>query len=95
MATDEELKSTSNIKGILKHGTDSVNGTVFKVLDYQESEFLGAGSDMAMSITYHAEDAVGNVTEKMVMVHLADTTPQPYEPGYVRFPLRYLHIPLI
>ena len=40
---------------------------------------------MAMSITYHAEDAVGNVTEKMVMVHLADTTPQPYEPGYVRF----------
>lgn len=85
VATDEELKSTSNTKGILKHGTDSVNGTIFKVLDYQESEFLGAGSDMAMSITYHAEDAVGNVTEKMVMVHLADTTPQPYEPGYVRF----------
>ena len=85
VATDEELKSTSNTKGILKHGTDSVNGTVFKVLDYQASEFLGAGSDMAMSITYHAEDAVGNVTEKMVMVHLADTTPQPYEPGYVRF----------
>lgn len=85
VATDEELKSTSNTKGILKHGTDSVNGTIFKVLDYQESEFLGAGSDMAMSIIYHAEDAVGNVTEKMVMVHLADTTPQPYEPGYVRF----------
>lgn len=85
VATDEELKSTSNTKGILKHGTDSVNGTAFKVLDYQASEFLGAGSDMAMSITYHAEDAVGNVTEKMVMVHLADTTPQPYEPGYVRF----------
>lgn len=85
VATDEELKSTSNTKGILKHGTDSVNGTIFKVLDYQASEFLGAGSDMAMSITYHAEDAVGNVTEKMVMVHLADTTPQPYEPGYVRF----------
>lgn len=85
VAADEELKSSTNPDGKLKHGEDTVNKTKFTVLDYQTSDFLGAEADMAMTITYRAEDKVGNVTTKMVTVYLVDTTAQEYDSGNVRF----------
>ena len=84
-ATDEELKGAGNADGKMKNGTDSRNGTSFSVLDYQSDEFLGADGDVTMSITYRAEDSVGNVTTKMVTVHLVDTTAEEFDNGSVRF----------
>ncbi len=78
VATDEELKIDTNPDGKLKQGEDTINQTKFTVLDYQTSDFLGAETDMAMTITYRAEDKVGNVTTKMVTVYLADTTAQEF-----------------
>ncbi len=84
-ATDEELKGAGNADGKMKNGTDSINGTSFSVLDYQSDDFLGADGDVIMSITYRAEDSVGNVTTKMVTVHLVDTTAEEFDNGSVRF----------
>lgn len=85
MATDEELKSHMNPKGKLAHGADAMKNTEFTILDYQSSDFTGAETDMAMTITYCAKDAAGNVTTKMVTVHLVDTKGEEYDNGSVRF----------
>lgn len=85
VATDEELKSDTNPEGRMKNGEDTQNQTAFTLLDYQTSEFVGAEGDIAMTITYRAEDSVGNVTTKMVTVHLVDTTAQEFDSGSVRF----------
>lgn len=85
VATDEELKSDTNIDGRLKNGEDTTNKTRFTIVDYQTSDFVGAEGDVAMTITYRAEDAVGNETTKMVTVHLVDTSAKEYDKGMVRF----------
>lgn len=84
-ATDEELKSASNAEGILKNGADEENKTSFTIQDYQESDFAGAGGNTDMTITYQAEDSVGNVTTKTIRVHLVDTIAQKFDAGSVRF----------
>ncbi len=85
MATDKELESNVNPKGILKHGKDTKNHTSFTILDYQDSEFKGAENEMSLSVTYRAEDKAGNITTKRVMVYLVDTTGEECETGKVRF----------
>lgn len=84
-ATDAELKNEKNTKGELKNGKDSAAHTEFLILDYQASDFLEAESDMSMTITYCAKDAVGNSTTKMVTVYLVDTDAREYDSGCVRF----------
>lgn len=84
-ATDEELKKPENTEGILKNGVDDTNKTSFTILDYQESDFTGAEGNISMTITYRAEDSVGNVTTKTVEVYLVDTTAEKYDAGEVRF----------
>lgn len=84
-ATDEELKSDANKEGILKPGKDEAQKTSFTIQDYQASDFTDAECEMSMTITYRAKDAVGNVTTKMVKVHLADTSGKEYDTGLVRF----------
>ncbi len=85
LATDEELKSDANKDGRIKPGEDETQGTSFTIPDYQASEFIGAEQEMSVSITYRAEDAAGNVTEKLITIHLADTSGTSYETGKVRF----------
>ncbi len=84
-AVDEELKSDTNREGVLKSGRDEAQKTSFTIPDYQASEFTEAEYEMSMTITYRAEDAAGNVTTKMVRVHLADTSGTEYDTGSVRF----------
>lgn len=84
-AKDEELESDSNPEGQLKNGKDTINNTQFTISDYQASEFLGAEGNMALTITYCAEDSAGNMARKMVTVHLVDTIPKNYDNGSVRF----------
>lgn len=84
-AVDEEEKEEGNPKGELKPGIDSENKTKFCIPDYQKEDFQGADEDMEVTITYLAEDFVGNRTTKMVTVHLVDTTAKTYEDGRVRF----------
>ena len=85
VATDKELESDENKKGILKHGKDEKNNTSFTILDYQLSEFEGAESEMSLTVTYRAEDKVGNITTKQVTVYLVDTAGKEYDTGKVRF----------
>lgn len=84
-AMDEELKSDANRKGLLKPGKDAAANTSFTIPDYQASDFTDAEHEMRMTITYRAEDAVGNVATKTVSVHLADTSGKEYAAGKVRF----------
>ncbi len=84
-AVDEELKSDTNKTGVMKPGRDEEQKTSFTIPDYQASEFTDAENEMSMTITYRAEDAVGNVTTKTITVHLADTSGKEYNTGYVRF----------
>lgn len=84
-ASDEELKSDTNRDGIIKPGKDEMQKTSFTIQDYQASDFTDAECEMSMTITYRAEDAVGNVTTKMVKIHLADTSGKEYDTGRVRF----------
>lgn len=71
-ATDEELKSNTNPDGKLKNHEDAENGTSFVVYDYQAEEFTELNGSAVISVTYRAEDAAGNVTRKMIMVHIVD-----------------------
>lgn len=71
-ATDEELKSSTNPDGKLKNHEDAENGTSFVVYDYQAEEFTELNGSAVISVTYRAEDAAGNVTRKMIMVHIVD-----------------------
>lgn len=84
-ATDEELKSGANPEGVLKHGADASNQTSFTVLDYQAEDFTGAEAEMSLTVTYRAEDKVGNVTTKRVQVYLVDTAAKGCDTGTVRF----------
>lgn len=85
VASDKELESDENKKGILKHGKDEKHHTSFTIQDYQPSEFKGAESEMSLTVTYRAEDKVGNITIKRVTVYLVDTTGKEYDTGKVRF----------
>ena len=71
-ATDEEVKSGSNEEGRLKNFLDEENQTSFTVMDYQAEEFTGLTGSAVISVTYRAEDAAGNVTKKMILVHIVD-----------------------
>lgn len=84
-AVDEELKSDTNEAGVMKTGKDEEQKTSFTIPDYQASEFTDAENEMSMTITYRAQDAVGNVTTKTIKVHLADTSGKEYDTGCVRF----------
>ncbi len=84
-AIDEELKSDTNREGVMKAGRDKEKQTSFTIPDYQASEFTDAENEMSITITYRAEDAVGNVTTKTIRVHLADISGKKYETGQVRF----------
>lgn len=84
-ATDEELKSPSNEDGIMKSGADEENSTSFTIQDYQLSDFTAAEHEMNLTVTYRAQDAVGNVTVKMVRIYLADTLGEERDMGKVRF----------
>lgn len=84
-ATDKELENVTDAKGTIPAGEDSARGTVFCISDYQESDFTGAESSMSITITYCAKDQAGNITSKMVTVHLADTGAREYDNGKVRF----------
>lgn len=71
-ATDEEVKSDSNKDGRLKNFIDEENQTKFTIMDYQAEEFTDLGGPAVISVTYRAEDAAGNVTKKMIRVHIID-----------------------
>lgn len=85
VATDEELKSPINEDGVMISGMDEINGTSFTIQDYQASDFTAAEHEMNLTITYRAQDAAGNVSTKMVRIHLADTSGEEYDIGKVRF----------
>lgn len=59
--------------------------TSFTLLDYQAEEFTKATEEMGLTLTYRAEDKAENVTEKMIHVYLADTSPKQCNTGKVRF----------
>lgn len=71
-ATDEELTSASNPEGLLKHGDDGAKGTTFEIWDYRSEDFTNLSGPAVVSETYRAKDSSGNVTKKMVMVHIID-----------------------
>ena len=71
-ATDQELKSKTNEEGRLKNFADEKKHTSFVVYDYKEEEFKNLSGSAVISVTYRAEDAVGNVTRKMIFVHIVD-----------------------
>lgn len=71
-ATDEEVKSGSNEEGRLKNFVDEENRTSFTVMDYQVEEFADLTGPAVISVTYRAEDAAGNVTKKMIKIHIVD-----------------------
>ena len=54
-------------------------------MDYQAEEFTKATEEMGLTLTYRAEDKAENVTEKMIHVYLADTSPKQCNTGKVRF----------
>lgn len=84
-AADEELKSPSNESGEMKKGIDPQAGTSFTIQDYQASDFTDTQQEMNITVTYRAQDAVGNVAVKMVRIYLADTSGESYEEGKTRF----------
>lgn len=84
-ATDEELKSDKNPRGVMKSGINEIDKTSFSIVDYQAEEFLEAEDTMSLTVTYRAIDSVGNATTKMVRVYLADTSGKWMEEGSVRF----------
>lgn len=86
-ATDEELKSSTNQTGAMKAGKDEKEHTSFTVCDYQKEEFTELKHSAKISITYRAKDAIGNVTKKMIMVHVVDSsdTVETLEKKEVRF----------
>ncbi len=84
-ASDWELKSEDNKKGIMKKGTDEKLHTSFHILDYQASDFTEAEGEMSLTITYCAQDSARNITKKRVRVYLVDTSGQECDPGSVRF----------
>ena len=71
-ATDKEVKSDTNEEGRLKNFVDEENQTSFTVIDYQAEEFTELMGSAVISVTYRAEDAVGNVTRKIVKIHVVD-----------------------
>lgn len=85
LATDEELKTETNPDGKIKHGIDAEKQTSFTVLDYQESDFTGADQEMSLTVTYRAEDCVGNVSTKMIRIYLTDMSGKDCASGAVRF----------
>ena len=81
-ATDEE-------DGILSHGKDVSFGegkkTTFIVSDYASSDFSSFTAEGSVTINYQAVDSIGNITNKMVTVHIVDTSAEKVDKGKVRF----------
>ncbi len=84
-ATDEELKSDENPRGVMKSGENKKDKTSFTILDYQKEDFLEVEDQTSLTVTYRAKDRVGNVTTKMVRVYFADTSGKQKNGGSVRF----------
>ncbi|MCI8327442.1 MAG: S8 family serine peptidase [Lachnospiraceae bacterium] len=72
IATDEEAKCEGNEKGVLQNFVDEKNQTSFTVLDYQSRDFTELQNTAVVSITYQAKDSAGNITKKMVFIHIID-----------------------
>lgn len=86
-ATDKELKGKTDEKGTMAKGEDKKHNTSFTVCDFQEEDFKGHNHSAEISVTYRAVDSVGNVTDKMVIIHIVKSSDAPTEadPGEIRF----------
>lgn len=72
-ATDKVKNGLNDTSITLQKGVDATNNTLYDILDYQASDFTSLTGEADISVTYRARDSVGNVTTKMVMVHIIDT----------------------
>ena len=66
--------------GDIKAGVDDEKHTTFDVWDYLPEDFTSFVSNGSVTETYRAIDSVGNVTKKMVTVHIVDTAANDPEP---------------
>ena len=66
--------------GDIKAGVDDEKHTTFDVWDYLPEDFTSFVSNGRVTETYRAIDSVGNVTKKMVTVHIVDTAANDPEP---------------
>lgn len=91
--TEAELLSRATVTdeedGELPPGADKDYGggkkTTFVVSDYSITDFTSFTSDGSVTINYRAIDTAGNITNKMVTVHIVDTTAKKANTGKVRF----------
>ncbi len=91
--TEEELLSkataTDEEDGELPDGKkmDYGNGkkTSFFISDYTVTDFTSFTTDGSVTINYRAIDTAGNITDRMVTVHIADTAVKKVDAGKVRF----------
>lgn len=76
----EKVTGTDLEDGVLE------NGTAVIVKDYNPEEFTMFSGDGSLTIIYQATDSFGNKTEKLVTVHIVDSSMQDNaEKKYLRF----------
>lgn len=64
-------------------GYNKEKGTMFWIPDYQETDFTQFRKSGSVTETYRVQDHTGNVYQKMITVHLVDTTPEEVQPETV------------
>ena len=67
--------------GPIQSGWDESKQTMFRILDYQESDFTMFENDGSVTETYAVVDSAGNCYEKQITVYVVDTEPRqiPFE----------------
>lgn len=72
--------------GVILPGIDEEKGTTFIMVDYAESNYTELLQEDDVAVTYQVIDSVGNIYEKLITVHIIDTTPKEKLPiGRTRF----------
>ena len=67
-------------------GIDTVKGTTFTIVDYLPTDFTQFTAGGSITETYQVIDSAGNSVNKMITVHVVDTTPIEILPdGTTRF----------
>lgn len=82
-ATDEEDGELSTGENV---SIGNGKTTTFTLTDYASTDFTSFTADGSVTINYQAIDSVGNITNKMVTVHIVDNRPSDgLEITYTRF----------
>ena len=72
--------------GVILPGIDEEKGTTFIMVDYAASNYTELLQEDDVAVTYQVIDSVGNIYEKLITVHIIDTTPKEKLPiGRTRF----------